>query len=205
MSVLQKLASSQSIKSGIPNQKLAKELADSGSQSDIKELVKNLDHKDKIIQSDCIKTLYEIGYIKPELISDYVEIFIDLLNSSNNRLIWGGMVALSTIAQLKNSTIFSHRETVIKAMEKGSVITKDAGIITLARLAATDTYTDEIFPYLIDQLKTCRPKSIAPYAESISIAVNDKHKDDFKTVLFDRKDILKPSQLRRVTKLLKQF
>ena len=47
-------------------------------------MVENLGNKDKSIQSDCIKILYEIGYIKPIIISDYVNEFTKLFNSRNN-------------------------------------------------------------------------------------------------------------------------
>ena len=54
------------------------------------------------IASDCIKTLYEVGYLKPELIAPYVGDFLKLIKSRENRLVWGGMLALSTIAALKS-------------------------------------------------------------------------------------------------------
>ena len=50
----------------------------------IKEMVENLGNKDKSIQSDCIKVLYEIGYIKPIIISDYMNEFTKLFNNRNN-------------------------------------------------------------------------------------------------------------------------
>jgi hypothetical protein len=42
--------------------------------------------------------LYELGYLAPELIADYVGDFIKLLKHENNRIDWGGMIALSTVA-----------------------------------------------------------------------------------------------------------
>ena len=45
---------------------------------------------------------------------------------------WGGMIALSTIACLKSKEKFEQRETINKALEKGSVITADAGIKTIS-------------------------------------------------------------------------
>jgi len=46
----------------------------------INEPVKNLENKDKRIQSDCIKILYEIEYLKPELIAGYQNIIENRIN-----------------------------------------------------------------------------------------------------------------------------
>jgi len=94
MSVLDKLSVSLGVRNNKPNQILAKEIAEKNDKEAIKELVENLNNKNKRIASDCIKVLYEIGYINPKLIAGYVNNFIDLLSHKNNRLVWGGMIAL---------------------------------------------------------------------------------------------------------------
>jgi hypothetical protein len=205
MSVIDKLATSLDTKSDVPNQILAKELTENNDNSGIKAIVDNLENKNKSIQSDCIKVLYEIGYIKPDLISDYMNVFVKLLKSRNNRLVWGGMIALSTIARLKAREIFEQSDIIKQAIEDGSVITADAGIKTLSGVAASaDNYNKELFPYLIKQLKTCRSISVAQYSESIFVAVTEKNKTQFVEVVQERKDILNQSQLKRVDKLLKK-
>lgn len=206
MSVIEKLASRQEVNSDVPNQQLARELALNNDNHGIMEIVEHLYYKDKTVQSDCIKVLYEVGYIKPELIADYVNDFIKLLTSRNNRLIWGGMIALSTIADLKSREIFAFRDIIMKTIEEGSVITVDAGIKTLSRVAASgEQYNDILFPYLISSLRNCRPKSVAQNSESIFEAVTDENRLQFIDVLNERKDILHPSQLKRIEKLLKKL
>ncbi|MBN2103232.1 hypothetical protein JW835_04240 [bacterium] len=206
MSVLTKLSSYQGMKNDVPNQMLARELAYNNDTEGIREIAENLWSDDKAVQSDCIKVLYEVGYIKPGLIAGYVNDYIRLLSSRNNRLVWGGMIALSTIADLKAEEIFNNRERIMTAIEKGSVITVDAGIKTLSRVAASGEHTSKIlFPYLIGRLKICRPKSVAQYSESIFCAVTDKNKMQFINVLNERKNDLKDSQLRRVNQLLKKM
>lgn len=193
------------MKNDVPNQELARELASNNDTEGIKEIAENLGYHNKAVQSDCIKVLYEVGYIKPELINEYMNDFIRLLSSSNNRLAWGGMIALSTIADIKAEEIFHFRDRIMAAIETGSVITTDAGIKTLARVAASGIHYNKIlFPYLIEQLRTCRPKSVAQYAESIFSAVNEENKNQYISMLNDRKHDLKPSQLKRVDKLLKK-
>src|SRR5437588_6134123 len=87
MSVLSKLASSQKRNDEAPNQELAAQIIKDNDQMAVKELVENLTNKDKTIQSDCIKVLYELGERgKPELIVPYTDTFVELLSSNNNRL-----------------------------------------------------------------------------------------------------------------------
>jgi hypothetical protein len=89
MSIIGRLACNQGRADEVLNQELAKELAETENKKEIKEIAVNRWNKDKKIKSDCIKVLYEIGYIKPELISYYVSDFIKLLKNKNNRLVWG--------------------------------------------------------------------------------------------------------------------
>jgi hypothetical protein len=113
------------------------------------------------------------------------------------------MIALSTIADIKASDLYDHRDDIRKTIENGSVITKDAGIKTLSRVAsATSDYSKTLFPYLLNMLKTCRPKSVAQYAESVLEAVNEANKSDHIKVLDERKSILTASQSKRVQKIL---
>lgn len=190
----------------MPNQELARESAEKESMDEIGVIAENLRNRDKAIRSNCMKVLYEIGYLKPELIADYVTDFLKLLSDGNNRLVWGSMIALSTIAGFKHQEIFESREILIKTIEAGSVITVDAGILALSGGAASgEKYNEALFPYLLDCLKTCRPKSVAQYAESVSFAVSDKKKNQFVEALIARKEDLSPPQWKRVEKLLKKF
>ena len=86
MSILNKLASALDRRDELPNEELAKQIADKNDNEAVKELVANLSNKRKDIQNDCIKVLYEIGERKPALIAAYAKEFIDLLASRNNRL-----------------------------------------------------------------------------------------------------------------------
>ena len=81
-----------------PNKDLAAELAASEDKVGIAEIARFLSDKNPSIASDCIAVLYHVGYIKPELITIFVNDFFDLLESKHNRMVWGAMIALSTIA-----------------------------------------------------------------------------------------------------------
>jgi hypothetical protein len=205
MSVLNRLASSLGRRDEIPNQELARDLAAKKDKVGIRELVENLWNKDKNIQADCIKVLYEIGSIEPKLMADYAEDFVKLLRSRNNRLVWGGMTALTDVAKANPDAVFKHLDEIKKAKETGSVITVDNAISTLAyTAAATDEYNKAIFPYLLKHLSSCRPKEVPQHAEKTLPAVKSSNKADFIKVLEKRMEDLSGSGLARVKKVIKQ-
>ena len=206
MTIIDRLSSSLGHRDNVQNQKLAKELAKRESRKDIEELVQNLSNKVKAIQNDCLKVLYEIGYIKPELVSPYVMEFCNLLRSRNNRLVWGAMIALSTIAELEATTIYTQLEWIMEAMENGSVITVDNGVSVLAAVASTNkTYEKKIIPYLLRHLETCRPKEVAQHAERTLPAIHAGNREDFRKILLTRIDDISGPQQKRVKKILKDL
>ena len=69
MSVLSKLATALNRKDEIPNVALAEEIVRKNDAGAVSQLVANLYNRDKNIQSDCIKVLYEIGQRDPKLIA----------------------------------------------------------------------------------------------------------------------------------------
>lgn len=206
MTIVNELASQIGRNDELPNIELAQKLANEENYVGIEEIIENLSSKDKKIQNDCIKVAYEIGQIKPELISKYALTFIELLKSRNNRLVWGGMQALATIAEVVPEPMMAHLETVKRAIKNGSVITVDKGILTLAKLASIKRENNEaIFPFLLNHFESCRPKEIPQHAESTLIAVTDENKEEFLNVLRKREEYLTAPQLKRVQKIYKSL
>jgi hypothetical protein len=204
MSILNRLACFQNRRDEVPNQELARDLATKKDKAGIREIAENLWNKDKNIQSDCIKVLYEVGYIEPDLIAGYAEDFIKLLKSKNNRLVWGAMGALVAAAKIDPDTIFKNLNVIKKAKETGSVITVDNAISVLALTASTNPkYNAAIFPDLIRHLASCRPKEIPQHAERTFPAVNTINKKDFIKVLEKRTEDLSGGGLSRVKKLIR--
>ena len=205
MTVLDQLASSLGRRDEVPNQELAKALAADKNKQGIHEVAGNLWNKNKNIQADCIKVLYEVGYIEPKLIAGYTEEFVKLLRSKNNRLVWGGMTALAEVAKTNPDVVFRHLNEIKKAKETGSVITVDNAISTLAYTAADrEEYNNVIFPYLLKHLSSCRPKEVPQHAEKTLVAVNSTNKADFIRVLEKRMEDLSGSGLSRIKKVIKQ-
>lgn len=203
MSVLDRIAHFQNRRDEVPNQELARDLAEKQDRKGIREIAENLWNKDKNVQADCIKVLYEIGYIDPSLVTEYAGDFLKLLKSRNNRLVWGGMIALSTIAEERAEFIHAHLDQILKAMSSSSVITVDNAVKALALAGSRDAYRTQIFPHLLEHLRTCRPKDVAQHAEKSLPAVDARNKDDFISVLEKRMEDLSGSQLTRVKKAIK--
>jgi hypothetical protein len=205
MSILNRLASSLGRRDEVPNQELARDLAAKKDRAGIREIAENLWNKDKNIQADCIKVLYEIGYLEPKLIADYTEDFVRCLKSKNNRLVWGGMTALAEVAKANPDAVFKHSDEIQKAKETGSVITVDHAISALAwTAAANEKYNKSIFPYLLKHLVGCRPKEVPQHSEKILPAVNSSNQADFIKVLEKRMEHLSGSGLSRAKKVIRQ-
>ena len=205
MSILNRLASPQNRRDEVPNQELARDLVASKDKNGIREVAENLWNKDKNIQADCIKVLYEVGYLEPKLIAEYAEDFLRLLKSKNNRLVWGGMIALAEVAKANPDAIFKNLDAIKKAKETGSVITIDNAISALALTAsANPKYNKDIFPYLLSHLSSCRPKEVPQHAERTFPAVNASNKSEFVKLLEKRMEDVSGGGLARVKKLIKQ-
>ncbi len=205
MSVLEKLASAKGRRDEVPNQELARTLASRKDRAAIKELAANLMNPNPAIQADCIKVLYEIGYLDPALISAYAEDFLGLLHSRNNRMVWGGMIALGTIASLQPDFVFHHRLEIQQAIESGSVITIDNGILALSRASARNPkYATELFPFLLTHLKSCRAKDLPQRSEKILVAVDASNCSDFAALITRRMKEQSGGGLARLKKVLKQ-
>ena len=205
MSALERTASARKRRDEVPNQELARDLAAAKDREGICEIAENLWNRNKSIQADCIKVLYEIGYIDPSLIAEYAEDFIKLLHSRNNRMVWGGMIALGTVAGLKPHVVLAHLDEIERIIETGSVITVDNGVQVLARAASKDEkYSREILPYMLEHLRTCRAQSLPQHAEKSLIAINTGNKARFINILNRRTNELTGAARARMQKVVKE-
>ena len=205
MRVLNRIAHLHNRRDEVINQELARDLAAKKDRAGIKVIAENLWNKDRHIQADCIKVLYEVGGIEPKLIASYAGDFVKALKSKNNRLVWGGMTALAEVAKVNPDAVFEHFDAIRKAKENGSVITVDNAISTLAfTAAANEKYNQAIFPYLLKHLSSCRPKDVAQHSEKALPAVNSKNKNEFTQVLEKRMEDLGSGALARVKRVIKK-
>lgn len=205
-SVLGELACALGRRDEVPNQELAARLVRTNNRAGIRELVEHLPDKKGGIAADALKTLYEVGYRKPELIADHAEAFVPLLTQRNNRLIWGGMMALATVAPLRPDILFKQVARIESATRDGSVITQDNGIRTLAALAAgSERRAARIRPFLLGHLRDCRAKDVPQRAESARPAFAPAAAPQLAALLRERLPELTPRQAARVGKVLRSL
>jgi len=206
MSVLHKLSSALNRRDEVPNQELAREILRSKDTRAVKELVENLANKDKRLQSDCIKVLYEIGEGDPALIAPYYHEFGKLLVSKNNRLVWGAMTALDSIASSEPKGVYGLLSTILEAADGDSVIARDHAVGILVKLGSLKQYSAKCVPLLIEQLQTSPDNQFPMYAEMSLTLANDANRAALQKVMTRRLESLeKESQRKRVAKVLKRL
>jgi hypothetical protein len=160
---------------------------------------------DKKIQSGCIKLLYEIGYREPKLIAERADLFVRLLKHRNNRLVWGGMIALSAIAPARPEALFEKRTELFDAIRGGSTITRDRGMMALGSVAAADPkYRKELFPKLLAILRGSEGNDVAKFGEHLEPAVDPGNAAAYIETLEDKLDELAASAQKRVARLVKR-
>ena len=206
MNVVSKLASSMNRRDEVPNQELAKEIVKKEDEEAIQELIDLLSDKNKKIQNDCIKVLYEVGEIKPALISSHLNVFLNLLDHKNNRLQWGAMTALNTIASEDPDSIYESISTILKAADKGSIITRDQAVHILIKLCSSDQHSDSAFLLLNEQMLSSPTNQLPMYAENALVVITIEQREMFTKTLKSRlDDIEKESKRKRVEKVLKKL
>lgn len=206
MSIIDKLSTSLNRRDEIPNQELAKIIAASNDKIAVKELIQNLKNKNKGIQGDCIKVIYEIGFTKPTLIADYSKELIGLLDTKNNRLQWGAMTALDTITNENPKVIYKALGKIIAVADQGSVITNDHCVGILIKLCSIKPYAEDAFVLLLERLKISPTNQLPMYAEKALPIITDKNKANFIKLLTTRlPEIEKDTKRVRVEKVIKKI
>jgi hypothetical protein len=206
MSILDKLATALGRRDEVPNVEVAKDIAAKNNKAAIKELVENLENKSKDIQNDCIKVLYETAYIKPSLIAPYAKQFTGLLDSKNNRMQWGAMMALSSIVNEDPAQLYKALPKILEVADKGSVITKDHCYKILCGLCKQKNYSGKVFPLMIEQLLKSPTNQLPKYAEDTLPLVNEKNKAVLLKTLRSRvKEMDSETKKKRLEKVIKKL
>lgn len=206
MKWINKIAFYQNVRNETPNKELAKELADTDNKEGITEISKYLYDKNRSVCSDCLAVLYTIGYSKPELIQEYIDDFLKLLTSKNNRMVWGSMIAISTIAPLKPDYIFKQIDLILQTMKKGTLITQVWGIKTLVNLSSGNKKRKEkTIPILFNYLEECRPIDFASRIETILPVIESPEENKTLDKIIEIKSTeLKPSQIKKLQTILRK-
>jgi hypothetical protein len=206
VSVTRRIAYFQGRRDERPNQDLARSLARSRNLEAIEEIAENLHSPNRNIQSDCLKVLYEIGYLDPPLIAGYVDEFLDLLSSKHNRLVWGGMIALATVSPLKPGAIGRRLGEVVRAIEGGTPITVVWGVKVLATVAGAERrLRAKSLPVLKRVLTSCLPRDVPMHAESILTVIDAAERKPFLAIVAARQPELSAAQARRLRSTLRKL
>jgi hypothetical protein len=204
-SVLGQLASALGRNDEQPNIDLAEKLAANEDIAAIKELVAILKTGPAAVANDAIKVLYELGERRPELVADFADAFFATLTSKNNRLVWGGMSALDTIASVRADALAARLSEIPAAADKGSVIAKDKAVSILAKLVAARQGTKAL-PALLEMLRTAAVNQLPMYAEMAEPVIDAAHRTEFVAIVTERlKAIEQPSKRDRLEKLLRKL
>jgi hypothetical protein len=206
-SILDQLASAASQKKQDLNINLAQKIAEEGNTAAVTELIDGLKHKTKAIRHDCIKALYEIGEIDAGLISPHVNVFLNLLDEKDNRMQWGAMTALSSMAALVPAPLYKSLNKIIDTSNAGSVITKDHGVRILVRLSEQKAaYKEQTLPLLLEQLLQSPVNQAPSYAEQILPIMDEVHKNQFRKIVQTRiDDTEQESKRKRLEKVLRKI
>jgi hypothetical protein len=206
MSVISKLACSLGRRDEVPNVELGKQIAAKNDKVSVKELITNLDHKKKDVSNDCIKVLYEAGNLNPALLVPYTKEFLSLLDSKNNRMQWGAMTALSSIAAEDPKSLYKVLPKILDAANKGSVITKDHCYKIMCALCAEKALAMKVFPLMMEFLLKSPPNQLPAYAEATLPFVNEKNKAVLLKTLRKRlDDVETPSKKSRLDKVIRKL
>jgi len=173
----------------------------------VKELIENLNHRDRGIQGDCIKVLYEIGAANPDLIAKYYREFGELLESKNNRVVWGAMTALDTIALKEPKGVHGMLAKILRVADNsGSVIARDHAVGILVKLGTRKAYKRDCIALLIEQLMSCPNNQFPMYVEMSVAVIEAGNRERFQQVIETRMPRLdKESQKKRLAKVLKKL
>ncbi len=205
-SVQDQLASALGHRDEKPNIDLAIKIARDGNMDQVTELISLVENKKAALRHDAIKVLYEIGERNPDMISKHIQVFLTALSHNDNRMKWGAMTALSSISKVHPQLLAPFLVDIVKAMEEGSVITRDHGIYILCHVAKLNRYQQDCMALLLEQLEKAPVNQLPMYAEKTAevIAAGDAKK--LFNILKNRADVLDfPPKARRIEKLIRQI
>jgi hypothetical protein len=205
MSVLEKLARAQGRRDEKPNVALAAEIAARGDRKAIAELVAAIPGGSAAVQGDAIKTIYEAGERNPKLVAPHVDSLLALLASRNNRLVWGVLSALDTVALLAPEALHRRLPEILRAAKASSVIAKDKTMSILCKLTAAG-YAKTALPILLEQLEGAAVNQLPMYAEGVADVVTAPFVPRLRATIEARlRGVPQPAKRARLEKVLRKL
>lgn len=200
MGIESRLASAFDRRDEQPNIELAEDLARSGDKEQVAELTALLTEGKKPQRHDAIKTVYELGERRPELLAAH----IGILKGKDNRMLWGAMSGLAALAATCPDEIMAELDLVLDAADRSSVIAKDKLMVILSELNRDERFRAHITPVILNRMRHAAVNQLPMYAELAAPAMANADKPAFREVLEHRlKDLSQPAKRRRIEKVLK--
>jgi len=198
MSLANQLATSLERNDEQPNIELAKKLSEQSElNSEILELLSIVNNAPKALAHDAIKVLYELAALRPEAFGNKLEFVFDLLDTKNNRVLWGALTLLSAVYNYNADRIADHLPQILLAADRGSVIAKDATFAILLGLTSREAHQELVRPELLNFFKAAAPNQLPMYAENAAKALTNHDNADIVHVLFARIEEMPTSPKRQ--------
>lgn len=205
MSVLSQLANALGRNDEQPNIALAERLAASGDAAAMAELAEAILSGPQAVRNDAIKTLYEVGERNPTLLAPHSGALFEALKSRNNRLVWGALTAIDTIAAERSTEIARRLPEILAAAAKSSVIARDKTVSILVKLAEAG-HQSKTLPILLDTLRTAPVNQLPAYTEAVGPLIGRDEIDEFRAILQTRlRSIDQAPKRARIEKVLRRL
>ncbi len=207
MDVISRFSSSQNRRDQGPNRKFALEIAKSQSKESIQKILEILEsNPKKEIERDALLCLAALSEFDPKLLSGFAERIFPFLSSKTNMSVWGAMISLSGIAPYRLDFMMQNLSQILKAMDEGTVITRDSGFVILIHLFQHPDYRSNIFPLILEQLHSAPDNQLGQYAEKFMDVMSTDHKEELEQVLANRQQYLeKEAHRKRLAKIMKKL
>jgi hypothetical protein len=202
--VLRRLAGAKGRRDYKPNAEVAERVARAGDAAAVARLVEGLREGNARARSDSLHALGEIARMRPTLAAPHAGVFFTLLRDRNNRLAWGGMIALEAIAAAEPRAIAPRLPEIVRAANEGSVITRDNAVKILIHCAAIPTLRPRASRLLMQQLEFAPENQFSRYAiDALPFLTPTQQKKVFTFAERRLADELNPHRRRRLEELLR--
>lgn len=163
-------------------------------------LIVAIDKKDKSAAHQAIDYLEDNGKDQPEALTGYVKTFGELIESKDNRLVWGAMYCLRYIASVDAKLVKPYLDKVRHLLVEGSVISQDNAAWIIGYLANDDNLKD-----FLRHIEIARPKDAVAHSDYFLQASNGYQAGKVFAQLEQRSAEFNPNQLKRFEKIKKSY
>lgn len=154
-----------------PNEAIAEEIARGATPDLLRDVTKVLESKANTrLKNDAVMVMMALSRIAPHFLEDHFDLLMKVLRSSSNRQVFGSMIALANLAPLKRRELRGHIPMILKAMDQGTVVTRDHGFTILTELYKEDQSGD-LLSLINEQILKAPPNQLGQYTEKFMIVV----------------------------------